>query len=500
MIDNKTSHLSLPLPDLGNMQDEDVPRITQAFRMIDTHAQGVDDRALEVEDAINSLDDKLKKLGSDAQEQSERIDLQNQNLAMEAEARTVADTEAAARIGALFESQEAAALRMNAVERDNTEQDARLDGVESSVTALVTTLLGSVQAVMAADGYVPNGCVPANGGEYTRAQFPTLYDAYLTEGKLITCTYEQQAIQVGLTGNCGKFALDPENQKFKVPLLKDGDSITQAASAAELGNSVKAGLPNVKWSVNIQTGVFNAAYLTGAAQVGTTKSPYYWSQSSGTYAYPDYSVDLSRVSPVYRNDVTTVLTDGVRLRHFVVVASAQNSASVFDWSNYMAALAGKANTDLSNVTGNAIGQYFFVRDERPSGTNGGSTTSGAWQTRVLNTAKNSCSWASLANNRITLPAGKYYIKAEIPVLCGNGSRAAVYDNTHASYLAYSPSCYSSSGDSTSVLISLQGEITLAAQADIELRMYVQASHANGCGTASSSGAPEVYSEVRVWKM
>ena len=27
MVDNKTAHLALPLPDLSNMQDEDVPRI-----------------------------------------------------------------------------------------------------------------------------------------------------------------------------------------------------------------------------------------------------------------------------------------------------------------------------------------------------------------------------------------------------------------------------------------------------------------------------------------
>jgi hypothetical protein len=34
----------------------------------------------------------------------------------------------------------------------------------------------------------------------------------------------------------------------------------------------------------------------------------------------------------------------------VVLASAQNSASVFDWSNYMAGLAGKVNLDMDNLT------------------------------------------------------------------------------------------------------------------------------------------------------
>ena len=36
----------------------------------------------------------------------------------------------------------------------------------------------------------------------------------------------------------------------------------------------------------------------------------------------------------------------------MVVASAQNNASVFDWSNYMAGLAGKLNADFSNAPQN----------------------------------------------------------------------------------------------------------------------------------------------------
>lgn len=158
--------------------------------------------------------------------------------------------------------------------------------LSSEVSAIATTAIGSIITIFATDTYVPNGCVSANGGEYTRTQLASFYDDYLVAGKLITCTYSEFAAQLALTGNCAKFALDTTNQKFKVPLLKDGDSITQAASAA------------------------NAIY----------------------------------------GNSTTVTDEQIRLRHFVVVASAQNSASVFDWSNYMAGLAGKANTDLSNAT------------------------------------------------------------------------------------------------------------------------------------------------------
>ena len=42
MIDNKTPHLGLPLPDLGNQQDEDVPRIGAALVKLDAHAAETD--------------------------------------------------------------------------------------------------------------------------------------------------------------------------------------------------------------------------------------------------------------------------------------------------------------------------------------------------------------------------------------------------------------------------------------------------------------------------
>ncbi|MGV7004528.1 hypothetical protein [Desulfovibrio sp. QI0442] len=244
--------------------------------------------------------------------------------------------------------------RMADAEAKNTRQDARLDAAEQGITAISTILIGSIMSVMAAEGYVPNGTVPADGCEYTREQFREFYDTYLAGGKLLTCTYAAFAAQVALTGNCAKFALDTTAQKFKVPLLKNGDSITHAASSTELGKSVKAGLPNA-------TGTLG--YIFGRDS-GTNYSVHsgIFAQASETTRFAGgggeasvVSVDLSRSSAIYGNS-TTVTDEQVRLRHFVVLASAQNSASVFDWSNYMAGLAGKANLDMDNLTAAGSGK------------------------------------------------------------------------------------------------------------------------------------------------
>lgn len=258
--------------------------------------------------------------------------------------------------------------RISEAEEKNTQQDARLDGVESGITALSTTLLGSVLRVPAAEGYVPNGTVPADAAEYTREQFGEFYDTYLVGGKLLTCTYAAFTAQVALTGNCARFALDADAQKFKVPLLKDGDSITQAASAAELGKSVKAGLPNIKGNFGLtedasvwfaENGFYGAFYKSTAAPGGSKMG---WDgriTNSNSIGF-----DAGRYNAIYGNS-TTVTDEQVRWRHFVVLASAQNSASVFDWSNYMAGLAGKANLDMDNLT--QVGTTAIAHYAMPSG-------------------------------------------------------------------------------------------------------------------------------------
>ena len=228
---------------------------------------------------------------------------------------------------------------------------ADINATNTAVSTSLATHIGSIVSVLATDTYVPNGCVPCNGAEYTRAQFPALYDTYLTGAtpKLLTCTYAAFSTQLASTGNCAKFAVDTANQKFRVPMLKDGDSITQAASAAELGKSYKAGLPNITGSVYVQGLTYGSAIVSSgslfAYESGFNNGV---TGVSATNGCSTIGLNAAASSSIYGN-ATTVRDEQVRLRHFVVLASAQNSSSVFDWSNYMAGLAGKANVDFTNI-------------------------------------------------------------------------------------------------------------------------------------------------------
>ena len=296
--------------------------------------------------SANVASNKAAEAADSAQAASEKAD--------ESAASAAASAQSAANA---YAASEGMPQRMDAAEAKNTQQDTRLDAAEQGISAISATLIGSVLSITAAEGYVPNGTVPADAAEYTREQFREFYDTYLAGGKLLTCTYAAFAAQVALTGNCAKFALDTTAQKFKVPLLKNGDSITQAASAAELGKSVKAGLPNVTGTTG---GVRsdNPAATTGAFSIPTPgNAGQFAGVGSGGVGYlGTMNFNLSAGNAIYRNDVTTVLDEQVRLRHFVVLASAQNSASVFDWSNYMAGLAGKVNLNMDNLTASGYGK------------------------------------------------------------------------------------------------------------------------------------------------
>ena len=271
-----------------------------------------------------------------------------------------------------------------------------------------TFLIGAIIPVMATSTYVPFGCLYCDANEYSRASFTEFYDNYLATGKLLTCTYGEYATQVALTGNCGKFALDTVNGKFKVPLLKDGDSITQAASAAELGKSYKAGLPNA-------TGQFTDAQFVapysasgvfqGGAPTGSITAP----AAGGTQGTVVTTLSLQRANAIYGNS-TTVTDEQVRLRHFVVVANAQNNASVFNWSNYLTALTGKANVTLDNIS--TSGQTAIRNIAVQSGRRGGTYVSGVFPATL----------AAVTNYYYTPPAdGKLYIYKD-----NHGAPVALY--------------------------------------------------------------------------
>ena len=143
-------------------------------------------------------------------------------------------------------------------------------------------------------------------------------------------------------------------------------------------------------------------------------------------------------------------------------------------------------------------RQIVVRDEKTSGSAGGTGTVGAYVTRTLNTvAANSLDGASLASNQITLPAGIYSVRASCPAYQVSACRARLYNVTAAAVSLVGTTEFAS-GANGCVRSVISGVITLTATSVLRLEMRVGVSNATSdFGVPASFGDVEVYSEITI---
>jgi hypothetical protein len=142
-----------------------------------------------------------------------------------------------------------------------------------------------------------------------------------------------------------------------------------------------------------------------------------------------------------------------------------------------------------------------VRDEKASGTDGGTFTSGAWQTRTLNTVKtNDIAGASLAANELTLPAGTYEVEAYAPAHDVTRHQARLYNVTGAAELALGSNENADPGDAVQSTSRVRGRFTLAGTSNVRLEHRCSSTNSgNGFGFSVSWGTC-VYAEVIIRKI
>lgn len=146
---------------------------------------------------------------------------------------------------------------------------------------------------------------------------------------------------------------------------------------------------------------------------------------------------------------------------------------------------------------------LHVREEQASGTNGGTFTSGAWQTRVLNVEKtNTITGASLAANQIILPAGDYELEADAPAWIVDFHKAKIrrVSGTPGDLLIGTSEYALTSGGVYNRSI-VRGTFTLAAPTTLELQHRCSTTAATwGFGRAVSFSVVEVFAEVIIHKV
>lgn len=210
---------------------------------------------------------------------------------------------------------------------------------------------------------------------------------------------------------------------------------------------------------------------------------------------------------------TVILASGAE-RDAVIdgVLTMVNSASLIlpGGVNYLTAAGDRARfrgdgsvvrVTITPAGGQAPAPYpvMYVRDEKATGTDGGTATINAYNNRTLNTVVlNTIPGASLASDQFTLPPGTYEITAAAPNTGSNAGWVELYNVTDSVIAAIGPNVSQIQGPT--IFSPCSATITISAQKSFRIRQWVQ-STGGQLGTAvNGSGRPEIYSTVKIEKV
>lgn len=233
-------------------------------------------------------------------------------------------------------------------------------------------VIGQILEVVGTADYTPEGCLLADGAEYTKAQFPDLWENFLTgTPKLQTCTYTEYANQIAEYGFCNKFAVDTTNETFKVPtrnkyrklvkkivnsdswanIYDDGwveqGGVSVYTSNADYTVSMPVEMTDTNYTVLITVAPLSSPYTS---QVGVNRLSAFNLTTTSFKLRGDTSATMQR--HCWQVSGYTTIPDSTAniTREFVVVANGTLNQEQMDWSAWASSLAGRATTDMNNIT------------------------------------------------------------------------------------------------------------------------------------------------------
>ena len=151
---------------------------------------------------------------------------------------------------------------------------------------------------------------------------------------------------------------------------------------------------------------------------------------------------------------------------------------------------------------NSFVSYALIRDQKTDGTDGGTFTSGAWQTRDLNTeVADPDSIVTIASNQFTLStAGSYLIKWGAPGALSNRSQSRLYDVTNTAVVEHGQNVWFTTTTNNTGISRGAARVTITGETTYEIQHRCSSSTSNnGFGEAVSLGGEEVYTEVEIYK-
>jgi hypothetical protein len=178
-------------------------------------------------------------------------------------------------------------------------------------------------------------------------------------------------------------------------------------------------------------------------------------------------------------------------------SEAEAEAGVVD-DKYLSPLTG-----LAAIAATAsLKKFAHYREEQPNNTDGGNPSVG-YNVRTLNTEVYDTIGASLASNRVTLPAGTYFVFALAPGFRIGKSKARIWNHTDSTVLLEGTGDFCATGSEANHQHAMVfGTFTLSASKAIRVEHYASNNPGSGVGlgTAFNIGETEIYTQLFIWQV
>jgi len=171
-----------------------------------------------------------------------------------------------------------------------------------------------------------------------------------------------------------------------------------------------------------------------------------------------------------------------------------NSANIVDGSI--------TSADLASGVGGKFASYALICDQKATNTAGGSSSTGAFNTRDLNTElSDSDGIVTIGSNQFTLQAGSYLIKANAPSHKGLRHQILIWNATDSSIVAVGTSEYANATDPSDTRSFAIGRTTISGAKAFEIRHRCEnAQSGNGLGVESNYDTlASIYTIVEIYK-
>lgn len=185
------------------------------------------------------------------------------------------------------------------------------------------------------------------------------------------------------------------------------------------------------------------------------------------------------------------------------VLNLRNSANTawvqFGATGLTGATGSQGATGAQGPIGTNAAPYVCIQDQKAQNTAGGTFTSGAFQTRALNTVlANDSSLASLLSNQITLPAGTYRVAIKCPGYRVGQHQARLQNITNASTALTGTSNVSQTTIDAMCTSDIIGRLGITTPTVFEVQhRCTSTGSTNGFGLAANFGI-EVYTVAEFW--